>query len=210
MAIATFPPGELRPTSLLLNVVAASYATWRLHAGRAIDWNAVGRLATASLPAAFVGGLIVHVWVYTILTGLILILAGGLMVTRRKADTVGDRPMPSTPILMTGAGVGLLSGLTGVGGGVFLAPVLIFLGWASPRRAAGLSAPFILANSAIGLVGALLAGQRISDGVEMYALASLVGAVIGTAIGLRWMSQAATRCILASILVFAGLRMLLL
>ncbi len=210
LAIATFPPGELRPTSLLLNVVAASYATWRLHAGRAINWNAVGRLATASLPAAFLGGLIVlDARIYMILTGLILILAGGLMVTRRKADTVGDRPMQSTPILMTGAGVGLLSGLTGVGGGVFLAPVLIFLGWASPRRAAGLSAPFILANSTIGLAGALLAGQRIADGVEIYALASLVGAVIGTAIGLRWMSQAATRCILASILVFAGLRMLL-
>jgi uncharacterized protein len=131
------------------------------------------------------------------------------MVTRRKADTVGNRPMQSTPILMIGAGAGLLSGLTGVGGGVFLAPVLIFLGWASPRRTAGLSNPFVLANSAIGLAGALLAGQRIADGVEIYAFASLVGAVIGTAIGLRWMSQAATRCVLASVPIFAGLRMLL-
>ena len=80
--------------------MAASYATWRLHAGRAIDWNAVGRLATASQPAALVGGLIVlDARIYMILTGLVLILAGGLMGTRRKADTVGNRPMQSTPIL---------------------------------------------------------------------------------------------------------------
>ena len=83
-----------------------------------------------------------------------------------------------------GAVVGLISGLTGVGGGVFLAPILIALRWASPKQTAALSAPFILANSAVGLVGVLFAGQLPSSHFFLYAAAALGGAVVGTAIGL--------------------------
>jgi uncharacterized membrane protein YfcA len=104
---------------------------------------------------------------------------------------------------------GFLSGLTGVGGGVFLAPLLIALGWASPKRAAGISAPFILANSGIGLAGVLSAGQRVPADAVVLAPAALLGAVAGTWIGLRFMSEQATRWVLAAILGFAGARLLL-
>jgi uncharacterized protein len=108
-----------------------------------------------------------------------------------------------------GAVIGLISGTTGVGGGVFLAPTLIALQWASPKQTAALSAPFILANSAVGLVGVVLAGQFPSSQFGLYALAALGGAVIGTAIGLRWLGQAATRFILAGILLAAGIQLVL-
>jgi uncharacterized membrane protein YfcA len=106
-----------------------------------------------------------------------------------------------------GAVVGLISGLTGVGGGVFLAPVLIALRWASPKQTAALSAPFILANSAVGLVGVLFAGQLPSSHFFLYAAAALGGAVVGTAIGLRWLGQTTTRFILAGILLAAGIQL---
>ena len=104
--------------------------------------------------------------------------------------------------------IGLVSGLTGVGGGVFLAPMLIASHWASPKRTAALSAPFILANSAVGLVGVLFVGQFPSSHFGLYALAVLAGAIAGTAIGLRWLGQAATRYVLAALLIAAGIQLL--
>jgi uncharacterized protein len=111
------------------------------------------------------------------------------MVVRAKADHIEVRSIPRLPAALVGGFAGFLSGLTGVGGGVFLAPAIITLGWASPKRAAGLSAPFILANSVLGLVGVLIAGQRPAPDVIVYALAAFVGAMVGTFVGLRFMSQ---------------------
>src|SRR5262245_57937601 len=94
---------------------------------------------------------------YNTLTGIALLCAAIILVTRRSGDGIAERPMPLMGALGIGAGVGFVSGLTGIGGGVFLAPLLIVLRWASPRQTATLSAPFILANSVVGLIGAQLA-----------------------------------------------------
>lgn len=136
-----------------------------------------------------------------------LLLAGAAMVVRRDAAPNTDRETPLWGAVSVGAVVGLVSGLTGVGGGVFLAPTLIGLKWASPKQTAALSAPFILANSAVGLIGVLYAGQLPSSRLGLYAMAALGGAVVGTAIGLRWLSQATTRFILAGILLAAGIQL---
>jgi uncharacterized membrane protein YfcA len=162
------------------------------------------------LPTAFVGGLIVlDEHVYKTTTGVVLLLAGAIMILRRERAIELDRQAPLLGVLLVGAVVGLVSGLTGVGGGVFLAPMLIALDWASPKQTAALSAPFILLNSIVGLVGVLLAGQLPSSSLAWYAAAALGGAVIGTAIGLKFLSQAATRYVLAVILLAAGLELLL-
>jgi uncharacterized membrane protein YfcA len=95
-----------------------------------------------------------------------------------------------------------------VGWGVFLTPLLIALGWVTPKRAAQLSPPFILCNSILGLGGVLLAGQQLASGTFVYSIAALVGAVIGSAVGRRWMSERGTRYVLAAILLFAGIRLL--
>jgi hypothetical protein len=103
-----------------------------------------------------------------------------------------------------------VSGLTGVGGGVFLAPLLIALHWASPKQTAALSAPFILANSAVGFAGAFYAGQVPTTDTWLYAFAALAGAMIGATIGVRWLSQTKTRYALAAILSVAGIQLLFL
>jgi uncharacterized membrane protein YfcA len=209
MAFAGFPAAEMRPTALLLNVVAASYATWRLHRSGAIDWPLLWRVLLPSLPAAFAGGLLVLAGnAYFMLTGLLLIAAAGPMILRRPTDITTARPIRGLPSAILGGGAGFVSGVTGVGGGVFLTPLLIVFGWASPRRAAAVSPPFILCNSVLGLAGVLLAGQRLAPQVALYSVAALGGALLGTAIGLRWMSQRSTRYVLAAILLFAGIRLL--
>jgi uncharacterized membrane protein YfcA len=122
--------------------------------------------------------------------------------------TIDARQVRLGPAAAVGAGTGFISGLTGVGGGVFLTPLLIALGWATPKRAAQLSPPFILCNSILGLGGVLLAGQQLASGTFVYSIVALVGAVIGTAIGRRWTSERGTRYVLAAILLFAGIRLL--
>jgi uncharacterized membrane protein YfcA len=210
MALAGFPAEQMRPTALLLNIVAAGYATIWLQRHDAIDWVLLPRFLLAALPAAFAGGLVVldgHF--YLVLTGLLLLTAAGLMVLRREAGSAGGRAIGLGPALLVGGATGFLAGLTGIGGGVFLAPLVIALGWASPRQAAALSAPYILANSVISFAGVVAAGQRVTPGIITYAIAALAGAAFGSAIGSRWMSNRHTRYMLALILGFAGVRLLL-
>jgi uncharacterized membrane protein YfcA len=209
MAFASFPSNEMRPTALLLNIVAATYSTWIFNRGGLVDWAKLKPLLVASLPTALIGGLIVlDEHGYKIVTGLVLLSAAIILVFRRSHDGEPDRQTPLWGAVTVGAMVGFVSGLTGVGGGVFLAPILIALHWASPKQTAVLSAPFILANSAVGLVGAMVIGQTPSPETWVYAIATLAGAMIGTTVGLRWLSQAVTRYVLAAILATAGLQLL--
>ncbi len=210
MAFGAFPPNEMRPTALLLNIVAATYSTWLFNRGNHIDWPKLRPLLLASAPTALIGGLtVLDRGYYDVLTGLVLISAATVLALRRSGNVEGDRQMPLWGGLTVGSGVGFVSGLTGVGGGVFLAPLLIALGWASPRQTAALSAPFILANSIVGLSGALAVAQTPSPATWLYALAALAGAVIGTTVGLRWLSQTITRFVLAALLTSAGAQLLI-
>jgi hypothetical protein len=210
MALAGFSASELRPTALLLNIVAAGYATaWLLLRG-AIETKLLLPLALPSMVTAFVGGLLtLQGQVYFTLTGLVLIAAALLMMFKKTADTGETQPLRLASAARVGGGAGFISGLTGVGGGVFLTPMLITLGWVPPRRAATLSPPFILCNSFVALLGALITGDRVAPGTLLYSIGAIIGAFIGTAIGLRWMSERATRYVLALILLFAGMRMVL-
>lgn len=210
MAVTGFAADEMRPTVLALNIVAAGYATWRLHRSSTIDWTLLRRLTLPSLVTAFAGGLVVlEGRPYFILSGLLLIAAALLMMLKRDTSNGPERPIPWLLAALAGGGAGLLSGLSGVGGGVFLAPQLVAFGWASPKRAAALSPPFILCNSIVGLAAVLIAGQRLAPATTVYAAGALAGAILGTAIGLRWMSGRATRLAMATIMVFAGFRLLL-
>jgi uncharacterized protein len=130
------------------------------------------------------------------------------MAVPRTHDGDAHRPTPLWGAISIGSVVGFVSGLTGVGGGVFLAPLLIGLRWASPKRTAALSAPFILGNSVVGLVGAMYAGQTFAADTWLFALAAIAGAMIGAIVGLRWWSQAVTRYVLAAILGAAGVQLL--
>jgi uncharacterized protein len=208
MSFAEFPAQELRPTALLLNIVAAGYATWRGHRKSIIETQLLLPLLLPSVITAFIGGLLaLNTRAYFVLTGVLLLAAALLMIFKRTTDYREARPIQLGPTAVVGAVAGFVSGLTGVGGGVFVAPVLIGLGWVSPRQAAALSPPFILCNSIVGLLAVLVAGQRIAPGAPLYSAAATVGAGIGAAIGVRWMSERATRYVLTLILLFAGVRM---
>jgi uncharacterized protein len=176
MAFASFPANEMRPTALLLNIVAATYSTWLFCRGSLVDWVKLRPLLLASLPTALVGGFIVpDERLYKTVTGLVLLLAATILALQEAHDREPDWPTPFWGAISLGALVGFVSGLTGVGGGVFLAPLLIALHWASPKQTA-----------------------------------ALAGAMIGTIVGLRWLSEAMTLYVIAVILGAAGVQLLFL
>ncbi|MCC8941051.1 sulfite exporter TauE/SafE family protein [Bradyrhizobium sp. Arg62] len=211
LALMTFsgmPSTEMRRTALGLNIVVATYSTWLFNRNKVVDWTILRPLLLSSMPTALAGSFIVlgeHI--YKTLTGIVLLLASALMIMRRGrvADRVCETPLRAS--VSIGAALGLISGLTGVGGGVFLAPTLIALHWASPKQTAALSSPFILANSTVGFVGALFTGQFPSSDLGLYAIFALGGAVAGTVIGLKWLSQTAIRFILVAVLLVAGIQL---
>ena len=210
MTLAASPASEMRPTALLLNILVGGYSTWRMQRANVVDWSLFANLALPAIPAAFLGGLIVLGGrLYLSFTGLLLVAAAIILTVKGAGKHAGEQRAGVSPVTsLIGAGAGLLSGLSGVGGGVFVAPLLITLGLASARRTAGVSAPFILANSVVGYVGTFLAGQRVTSEVGWYAAAAMLGSIAGTTIGLRWMSDRSTRFVLAAILLFGGVRLL--
>ena len=211
MAFAAFAPGEMRPTALALNIVAALCSTFIFNRGRLIRWAKLAPLLSASVPATLIGALIVlDASLYRIVTGVVLLIAAAVMILRRAGDDESPPRLPLPGSIAIGGAVGFVSGLTGVGGGVFLAPVMIALRWATPKETSALSAPFILVNSAVGLAGAVMVGEHPAPHTLVYGAAAVIGAVIGASLGLRWLSQNLTRYVLAAILAAAGLQLLFL
>ena len=214
MALFGLPPAVMRPTALTLNVLVASLATLRLRRANLVRWRPLVPLCATSIPAAFAGGMIQlpgH-W-YRTLVGIVLLAAAWRLffdprdATRQQAaDTTR---IPWGPAAVTGLLVGLLSGLTGTGGGIFLSPLLIFFGWAGARQQAGITAPFILANSVAGLAGNLVSLQRLPSELPYFVAAALLGGVLGTQLGIRWFSVRTLQRALAVVLVVAALKFVL-
>jgi len=214
MALFGVAPGVMKPTALVLNILVASFASWRLYRARWTGWSALWPFLMGSVPFAFVGGAVqLSGSVYKILTGLVLLYAGcRLLINPRERTRTPDGPAPRSPLqwaIPIGAGIGLLSGLTGTGGGIFLSPVLLFAGWAGARQAAGITSPFILVNSIAGLAGNLVSLVRLPVELPMYAVAALAGALLGTQLALRWLSPGALQRVLAVVLIVAALKLIL-
>jgi uncharacterized membrane protein YfcA len=201
MALVGVAPEAMRPTALTLNIVVAAYTTWRFRGARFFDAKVVTPFLIGSIPLAFVGGGIkLPSHVYQALVGVVLLCSAIYLAWRAfsNADLRGEIPVtvPFWASPFVGAGVGLLSGLTGTGGGIFLSPLILLMGWAGPKATAGISAPFIMANSIAGLAGGLIKGS-FSFATIPYAAAPLIaaamlGALIGTWLGIyklnnRWL-----------------------
>ena len=212
MALFGLAPEVMRPTALALNILVASLATYRYTRAGQNDWRLLIPFVVASVPAAFVGGLIlVPPALYRPLVGAILLFSAFHLVrTAKRAeskDAAAQRP-PLAAALVSGGVLGLLSGLTGTGGGIFLSPLLLFMGWAGTRPASGVAAGFILLNSIAGLLGTTVSIGALPAALPIWAGAALTGALIGTQLGTRTLPVPGVRYALALVLVVAGGKMI--
>ena len=211
MALAGIEPTVMRPAALALNILVAGIGTVRYARAGYFSWRTFAPFAITSIPFAFLGGtLALSGALYERLVGAVLLL-GAYRLIRPGADRVGhlrQRP-PVWLALPLGAGIGLLAGLTGVGGGIFLSPLLVFTGWATIREQAGISAAFILANSAAGLAGVLTNMPTLPAPVYFWGIAAIAGGLIGSDLGSRRLGLAALRRLLGLVLTIAGLKLLI-
>lgn len=209
MALAGIEPLVMRPTALVLNVVVASLALLRFWRARRLAWRALLPFLVGSVPLAFLGGSIVlpATW-YKALVGAVLLLAALQLWRTARHGLDGQLAVPVLPAVGVGAGLGLLAGLTGTGGGIFLTPLLVLLGWAPPHAAAGLSAGFIVANSLAGLTGNLAAVGQVPPALGFWLPAVAAGGLLGSELGARRFSPVSLRRALALVLVVAGLKLI--
>ena len=214
MGLAGLAPEVMKPTALVLNLVVATTALVRFARVGGFRWRTLWPFLITSVPCAFAGGAAqLDPTMYKRLVAVVLVFAA-VRLAYKVPGPDNAEPARSVPVaagLAWGVVIGLLSGLVGVGGGIFLSPVLLLAGWATARQTAGVSAAFILINSMSGLAGFTVAHNGLSidaGATAVFAVSVLGGGLIGTWIGTRWFGHIALRRMLAVILIIAGLKML--
>lgn len=210
MALFGVAPAVMKPTALALNVLVSLIAAVRFYRVGAFSWQLFLPLIVASVPMAYLGGVLtLPAALYRPVVGVVLLYAAWrFFYTAGKADY--ELAKPSLPVLLvTGAALGFLSGLTGVGGGIFLSPLLLYLRWAPLRTISGISAAFIFANSVAGLLGVMSKAPSLPPALPMWAVAAVAGGLIGAEFGSRRLGNSMIQKLLAAVLVIAGLKMVL-
>lgn len=209
MSLAGITAAELKPTALVLNLLVASIASWQFIRAGHFSWPMFWPFAATGVPMGFVGGLIkLPVRPFQMLVGLVLIFSAVWFLARPR-EREATRLPPFWKALLVGAGIGLLAGLTGTGGGIFLTPVLLLAGWARARPAAAASALFILVVSLSGLLGQLAGGASVPGLVVPLSFSVIVGGALGSWLGSRRLDPAMIKRLLAAVLAIAGLKLLL-
>jgi len=210
MALFSIAPETMRPTALALNLLVAGFGAWRYWSRGLSNWKLVLAFAVTATPAAFIGGGI-HVpsEYYKPAVGILLWLAAIRLLWHPQPLT--DRPVSQPKLWITlpaGAGLGLLAGLTGTGGGIFLSPLIILMAWEEPRRTSGVAAAFILLNSAAGLAGNVAAFGKLPSELPIFLAAVGSGALLGTWLGIDRLPRPWLLRTLGVVLIIAGAKLL--
>ena len=208
-AMALFGVGSelIKPAALVLNILVACLSTWQFWKAGHFSWKLFWPFAISSVPLAFFGGYInLPVHVFKIIIGIILLYSAVWFLIQTGPD---DEPhSPAKPVAISvGAGLGLLSGLTGVGGGVFLTPLMIFMRWARTKTAAAVSALFILVNSISGLLGNVSSTRQLPYFALPLVFAAVAGGSAGSYFGSRRFSPIVIKRFLGIVLLIAGVKM---
>ena len=213
MALAGVAPAEMRPIALLLNILVSSLGTWKFYRAGFFRWRLFWPFGAVSIPMAYLGGAItLPGQAYKALVGFVLLYAAWqLWRSGRSGEEMREvREPPVAWAMLIGAAMGLLAGLTGVGGGIFLSPLLLMLGWAGTKQTSAVAAPFILVNSIAGLAAIAMTKSAALPGyVWVLFPAVLVGGWLGAEYGSKRFANPVVRRVLAVVLALAGGKMVL-
>ena len=215
MALLGFAPEQMRPTALALNLLVGGIGLFRFWRGGHVRWRNIVPFVLASAPVAFFAAQIkLPKETYSLLLGMILLVAAfGVFRSASRAEVTDTqdvgRRVPWAIGLLIGAVIGLLSGLTGTGGAIFLTPLLLFAHWMPTREASGTSVAFVWINSLTGLAGLLHATGTLPQALPLWLAVVALGALLGTQLGLRWLPVKTLRYALVVVLLIAAGKLLL-
>ncbi len=208
MTLFGIAASTIRPTALILNILVATIGSIQFARAGYFRWQLFWPFAVLSVPAAYLGGYLeLPVVILRILIGLVLLFSAARLFFRKSDPPEVQSPAPPAAIGLGGV-VGLLSGLTGTGGGIFLTPMLLFFRWARIREAAAVSALFILVNSIAGLAGYFIAHRSIPSLGLILSGAAVVGGTAGSYFGSRRFPVRTISLVLAVVLVIAGTKLI--
>jgi uncharacterized membrane protein YfcA len=208
MSLLGLAPAVIKPTALTLNILVASIGAWQFWRAGHFRWSLFWPFALLSFPLAFLGGYLnLPTQAFKILVGVVLLFSAFRLLARPPAESEPHDP-PRVAAVGAGAGMGLLAGLTGTGGGIFLTPLLLFMHWARAKQAAAVSALFILVNSISGLLGNIGATKTFPTFALVLLVAAGVGGAIGSYFGSRRFDPTVIKRLLAIVLLIAGAKLI--
>ncbi|HEX4640933.1 MAG TPA: sulfite exporter TauE/SafE family protein [Chthoniobacterales bacterium] len=208
MSLFSLAPAAIKPTALTLNILVASIATWQFWRAGHFSWKLFWPFALLAIPSAFFGGYLnLPTHVFKALVGVVLLFSATRFFLRPAEDVVAREPHAGVAVLI-GAALGFLAGLTGTGGGIFLTPLLLGMRWAHAKSAAAVSALFILANSAAGLLGNLSSTKNFPSFGLVLAAAAVAGGAVGSYFGSQRFDHVAIKRLLAVVLLIAGTKLI--
>lgn len=207
MSLFSLAPAEIRPTALVLNILVASITSWQFWRAGHFSWSLFWPFALLAVPMAFLGGYVtVPTQLFKVMVGVVLLLSA-VQLSIRPPEEHEPRSPNKLVALGAGGGLGLLAGLTGTGGGIFLTPLLIFKRWARTSTASGVSAPFILLNSVAALGGNVSSTKYLPGFALPLVFAALIGGTMGSHLGSKRLSQVVIKRLLAAVLAIAGAKL---
>jgi uncharacterized membrane protein YfcA len=210
LALFSLPSPDFKPTALVLNILVSAIATFHFARSGHFSWSLFWPFAVTSIPFSYIGGgMTLPENVLKSLMGILLLASACRLFFRREREEQDPAPHSIPAAMAAGAGFGLLSGLTGVGGGIFLSPLLLLLRWAKAKEVAAVSALFILVNSAAGLLGHIGSLQAIPGYLPVLAACALCGGMAGSVLGSRRLSAAGILKVMSVVLTIAGFKLLL-
>jgi hypothetical protein len=209
MALFGVAPAVMRPTALALNILVASFTSFRYVRAGLFRWRIVWPFMIGAVPFSFLGGAAqIPGAYYRPIVGVVLLLSGARLLW--PSELAANEEPSDPPVwagVLLGAAIGLLAGLTGTGGGIFLSPLILFAGWSGAKTASGVAAVFILFNSIAGLAGNIAIVRALPPDLPYYAVAVLLGAAIGTTFGIRWRPPVVLKA-LGVVLMIAGVKLI--
>jgi uncharacterized membrane protein YfcA len=211
MGLIGFAPDVIKPTALALNILVAAIGCVRFYRAGLL-WRSCYPFAILGAPFSLLGGAVhLPASVYHPVVGVLLLLAAFQMMRSMRFAGLRDENAPHQPpflaSMLAGSVVGFVSGITGVGGGIFLAPLVLSFGWVETRQASAVSAAFNLLNSTAGLAGAWATMPALPALLPWWLASVGLGAVIGSWLGAYHLPPKILRIILAMLLLASGLRM---
>jgi uncharacterized membrane protein YfcA len=210
MALAGVVPSVMKPIALILNLFVAGIAFVSFYKAGHFKWRLLWPFAITSVPAAYFGARItINPVIYKIILGICLLIAVARMLYKPKHRKETIRQV-SLPIAATsGAILGIISGMVGIGGGIILSPLLIVTRWAGVKEASAASAGFILLNSLSGLVAIYGKGFVPDNNMAIWVATALLGGILGSATGSFKLSETGFRYVLSGVLCFAAFKLLI-
>ena len=212
MSLMGTPIASIKPIGLVLNIIVSSVASYRFIKNKLFNLKIFIPVAIGSIPAAFIGGYLnLTSDIYRVLVGVILVFAGFqfLFDIFKYVKKKTDRPVNFWLGLFAGVIIGFLSGLTGTGGGIFLSPLIVFLGWTTVKGSSGTAAVFILFNSISGLLGNITSISLIPNTIFLYSFSAFGGVLIVTQLGIKIFNEHYMKNALGIVLIVAGFKFII-